>query len=184
MQMLRVERMETMNTQNIKKYTLALALGAGFGLTTFTTANAQNYQRRQDRREVERRGDQRRNDANYGPVDSNGNIDRNRNGIDDRYEVNGQVDINQNGIPDSAENLRRDRGYNGNNGAFGNHGYNNSEFQQGYRAGQARGREDAYANRRMNFNNSTFYRNGNAAYRAGFEQGCNEAFQQYRFHKR
>ncbi|HKQ80270.1 MAG TPA: hypothetical protein VJ810_41640 [Blastocatellia bacterium] len=232
-----------MNTHNFKQYAFTLALGLGFalapGLSSFSTAQAQNNPRRQNRREVERRGEQRRNDAYHGPVDSNGNIDlnrngiddryetrdgrvdinqdgradngpvdsngnidRNRNGIDDRYEVNGQVDINQNGIPDSHENnsrfgrgrgyngnndshennsrFGRGRGYNGNNSAFGNRGYNDSEFQRGYREGMTHGRADALANRAMVFNNSNHYRSGDASYRAGFEQGCSEAYQQHR----
>src|SRR5215470_8316124 len=103
--------MAEMNIQYFKKYAFALALGVGFvtapGLSGLSTAQAQDYPRRQNRRDdVERRVEPRRNDGYYGPVDRNGNIDLNRNGIDDRYETrDGRVDINQNGIADQDENL-------------------------------------------------------------------------------
>jgi len=178
--------METMNIQNFKKYAFALFMGVSFvlasGLSSFSTVQAQNYQRRQNNTEFGRCIERHRNN-DYGPVGSNGNVDLNRNGIDDRYEVDGQVDINQNCIPDNEENngrFGRDRGYNGNNGVFGNRGYNNSDFQQGYREGLDHGRIDARANRAMNFNNSKYYRSGNTAYRDGFERGCSEAYQQFR----
>src|SRR5262249_11554776 len=106
------------------------------------------------------------------PIESTGNIDRNRNGIDDRYEVNGQVDINRNGVPDNQERYGRyrrndwNRGYNNNNG----------DFQQGYRDGLDRGRDDARTNRAMTPNNSSHYRSGSPSYRAGFERGFYEAY--------
>jgi hypothetical protein len=105
--------------KNFKKTILSMALAGGFILSAgaFSNANAQDW--RQHR--------QRYN--GYGQVDRNGNIDRNRNGIDDRYEVNGRVDRNQNGIPDQNERYWRYRngGYYGNYGYYGyrNNGYNN-----------------------------------------------------------
>jgi hypothetical protein len=167
---------------------VSLALTGSFilGVGAFTSAHAQDW----------RWGRQRR-DGNYGQVDRNGNIDRNRNGIDDRYEAYGQVDINRNGIPDSQENYdrnRRNRGYygndgyygnRGNNGYYGNRGYdnygygvNNSEFQKGYRDGLDRGRKDAQTNRVMDPNNSSHYQRGNSSYRAGFERGFYQAYRQ------
>jgi hypothetical protein len=107
------------------------------------------------------------------PVEATGNVDRNKNGIDDRYEVKGQVDRNQNGVPDSQEGYSqngRNRGHNGNKG------YNNADFQHGYNDGLTRGREDSRTNRAMNPNNSSHYRNGNSSYRAGFEKGFNEGY--------
>ena len=171
---------ESMKKEMLKKGVVSLALAGSFivGVGAFDSANAQDPRwNRQGRIEQPRRN------GNNGPIESTGNIDRNKNGIDDRYEVNGQVDINQNRIPDSQEHngrFGRDRDYYGNNGNYGNRGYNSFDFQQGYRAGLSRGREDALANRGMIFNNSNYYRSGNAAYRAGFERGCNEAYQQYR----
>jgi hypothetical protein len=152
-----------------KQGALALVLTGSFAIGLNATANAQG---RRDR------------DRGYGPVEATGNIDRNRNGIDDRYEANGQVDLNQNGIPDNQEGYGRygrGRGYNGNwdNGQFGNRGYDNFEFQRGFNDGQNRGRDDALTNRDMTPNNSSHYRNGSPAYRAGFERGFFQAYRQY-----
>jgi hypothetical protein len=157
---------------NFRKGMVSLALTGSFilGIGAISSANAQ------DRRwERQRRG-----------VESTGNIDRNRNGIDDRYETrDGRVDINRNGVADQDERYGRNRGYNGynrNNGYYGNsgYGYNNSEVQKGYRDGLNRGREDALTNRAMTPNNSSHYRSGNASYRTGFERGFYEAYRQYR----
>lgn len=166
-----------MKNETVKQGIISLALTVSLfiGIGAVTAANAQGRYRRVD-------------PQNNGQVDRNGNIDRNRNGIDDRYEVNGQVDINRNGIPDNQEGYNRNRGYNNNgyygnrdyrnNGYYGNRGYgmNNGEFQQGYRDGLNRGREDALTNRAMNPNNSSHYRNGDQSYRAGFERGFYEAY--------
>jgi hypothetical protein len=173
-----------MKKEMLKKGVVTLALTGGLliGFGTLDTANAQN-----PRWNGQRRVEQPRGNGGYGPIESTGNIDRNRNGIDDRYEVNGQVDINQNGIPDNQEGYNRngnfpgrydrDRGFYGNNGPYGNRGYNNNaDFEQGYRDGLSRGRDDARTNRAMTPNNSEHYRNGNPSYRAGFEKGFYEAF--------
>jgi hypothetical protein len=189
---------------HLKKGMISLALTGSFilGVGASSTADAQDW-----RWERQRRIEQQRRDGNYGPVDRNGNIDRNRNGIDDRYEAYGQVDINQNGIPDSQENYGRygrNRGYYGNDGYYGNrgnygyggndgyygnrgnygYGVNNAEFQKGYRDGLDRGRKDAQTNRAMDPNNSSHYRNGNTSYRAGFERGFYQAFRQYSYRGR
>jgi hypothetical protein len=183
---------------HLKTGLVSLALIGSFilGVGAFSSADAQDW-----RWERQRRIEEQRRNGNYGPGDRNGNIDRNRNGIDDRYEAYGQADINQNGVPDSRENYgrsRRNRGYYGNDGYYGNRGYgndgyygnrgygndgyyggNNSEFQKGYRDGLDRGRKDAQTNRVMDPNNSSHYRNGNGSYRAGFERGFYQAYRQY-----
>jgi hypothetical protein len=151
-----------------KQGALALVLTGSFAVGLSASAHAQS---RRNRGEA--------------PVEATGNIDRNRNGIDDRYEANGQVDLNQNGIPDNQEGYGRNgrgRGYNGNwnNGQVGNRGYNNADFERGYSDGLSRGRDDALTHRAMTPNNSSHYRSGDAAYRAGFERGFYQAYQQYR----
>jgi hypothetical protein len=119
----------------------------------------------------------------------NNRVDRNRNGINDRYEQNrnvyrnGRIDRNRNGINDRYEN-RYPNGRYGNNGYYGNYGnrnygYNSAEEQKGYRDGLDRGRKDAQTNRVMDPNNSSHYRKGSAAYRAGFERGFHQSYRQY-----
>jgi hypothetical protein len=152
-----------------KQSALALVLTGSLVFGLNATANAQG----------------RRGDRGYGPVEATGNIDRNKNGIDDRYEANGQVDLNQNGIPDNQEGYGRygrDRGYNGNSGQWGgwnNRGYNNGDYQRGFSDGLSRGRDDALTHRAMTPNNSSHYRNGSPAYRAGFERGFYQAYRQF-----
>src|SRR5215831_14267060 len=139
-----------------KQSALALMM-AGSLIVLGATANAQGRRDRDYR--------------DYGPVEATGNIDRNKNGIDDRYEAYGQVDLNQNGIPDSWEGYHQDGpnrghysndgyygnsgyygnrgandGYNGNwgnRGYYGNRGYDNVDLQRGYSDGLSRGRDDA-----------------------------------------
>lgn len=170
-----------MKMSTLKKGIVSMALTGSFilGVGAISSANAQNRDwERQRRIEQQRRG---------GVVESTGNIDRNRNGVDDRYETrDGRVDINQNGIADQDEGYDgpygRNGGYYGNNGHYGNNGYgrNTAEFQKGYRDGLDRGRSDALTNRAMDPNNSSHYRKGTASYRAGFERGFYEAYRQYR----
>jgi hypothetical protein len=199
-----------MNKQKIKKYALALGLGFGFmiapGLSSFTTAQAQDWRYEQQRRieqqqrreqirrqrQIERQ--QQRNGGYYGQhdpyanggVDENGNIDRNQNGIDDRWETrDGRVDRNQDGVADQEDTYdrySRNEPIYGNGGYYetDNYGYNDAEFQKGYRDGLNRGRSDARTNRAADPNNSSHYRKGNATYRAGFERGFEEGYRQYR----
>ena len=68
--------------------------------------------------------------------------------------------------------------YGYNNYGYGNYGYS-SEEQRGYRDGLNRGREDAQTRRIADPNNSSHYRNGNAAYRAGFFRGYFVGYRQY-----
>lgn len=180
---------------NLKRNLLSLALTGSFivGLGALSNADAQGRQRRN---EQPQRG---------GQVESTGNIDRNKNGIDDRFESrDGRVDMNQNGVADDNEYGRygqnngrygRNQGYDnrgygnqGNYGNRGNYGYgngdygynnNNADFQRGYRDGSDRCREDAQTRRAMTPNNSSHYRSGNQAYRAGFEQGFYESYRRY-----
>lgn len=104
-----------MKSNILKKGIASLALTGSFilGVGAFSNADAQDWRYQRQRR------------MNCGQVDRNGNIDCNRNGIDDRYEVNGRVDRNQNGIPDDNERYGRNRGYNSyrNNGAVRQVGY-------------------------------------------------------------
>ncbi len=184
---------------NLKRNMLSLALTGSFivGVGAFSNADAQGRQRR----DMPQRGGQ-------GQVESTGNIDRNKNGIDDRFESrDGRVDMNQNGVADDNEYGRygqnngrygRNRGY-GNQGAYGNRGYgndnygygnrgygnddygynNNADFQRGYRDGLDRGQEDAQRRRAMTPNNSSHYRSGSQSYRAGFERGFYESYRRY-----
>ncbi len=179
---------------NLKRNLLSLALTGSFivGVGALSNADAQGRQRR----DIPQRGGQ-------GQVESTGNIDRNKNGIDDRFESrDGRVDMNQNGVADDNEYGRygqnngrygRNQGYDnrgygnqgnyGNRGNYGNgdYGYNNNnaDFQKGYRDGLDRGREDAQTRRAMTPNNSSHYRSGSASYRAGFERGFNESYRRY-----
>jgi hypothetical protein len=180
----RKHKEESMKKDLLKKGIVSLALAGGFILGTgaLNNANAQSRQRRID---------PSRGNGNYGQVESTGNIDRNKNGIDDRYETrDGRVDINQNGIADQDEQNGR---YGRNPGSYGNYGrdrgsygtydnrgfgVNNSDFQQGYRDGLDRGRDDALTHRAMNPNNSSHYKSGSSSYRAGFERGFYEAYRQ------
>jgi len=104
------------------------------------------YEEQRRREEIirQRQIERQRRNGYYG-------VDRNRNGVDDRYEYT-------------------------NNGYYGN---NNPDFQRGYRDGLQRGREDAQTNRAMTPNNSSHYRDGNATYRAGFERGFYQSYRQY-----
>lgn len=188
--------------QKFKKYSFALALGLGLlvgpGLADFSEVQAQNPRPRQDRRndrwERDRRQDQRRvygqNDGYSGQVDRNGNIDRNRNGVDDRYEnnrnseldYNGNIDRDRNGVDDRYENYGGYDNYgryeNYDYGNYGGYG-DNAEAQKGFRDGLNRGREDARDRDQFNPNNSSHYRRGNAAYRDGFLRGYRQGYSEY-----
>ena len=72
---------------------------------------------------------------------------------------------------------QRDRGGYDNYGRYG--GNYNRDVQKGYRDGLDRGQEDARDRRIPTPNNSSHYRNGNAAYREGFRRGYEEGYRQY-----
>lgn len=77
---------------SLKKIILTGALAAGFIVSagTFTTADAQDWRWRQQRK-----------------------VDRNLNGVDGRYEKRRRNDRNRNGINDRYEYRRNDRNRNG-----------------------------------------------------------------------
>lgn len=177
-----------------------MVLGLGFviapGLSSLSNVQAQggwNGRRDQQRNDRDRRNDEsdRRGqyDRNRNGVDDryennrNVNVDRNRNGVDDRYENNrnGSIDRNRNGVNDRYENngrYGRNDGYYGNDGNRG-YGYNSAEEQKGYRDGLDRGQKDARTNRRADPNNSSHYQKGSQAYREGFRRGFFEGYRQY-----
>jgi hypothetical protein len=66
------------------------------------------------------------------------------------------------------------------------YGYGNSYGyeQQGFRDGLDRGQEDARDGRSFNPNNSSHYRSGNSAYRAGFRRGYEQGYGQYGGYRR
>lgn len=167
-----------MKLRNLKKLAVTSVFGLGlmviFGTSDLSSTKAQGWRWGQDRN---RNGVNDRYERRRG-------IDRNRNGINDRYEV----DRNRNGVYDGYEYNRRygnrgygNGGYYGNDGYYGNngYGYNNGDYQKGYRDGLHRGRSDAQTNRVMDPNNSSHYRKGNSAYRQGFEQGFYQSYRQY-----
>lgn len=179
-----------MTHPSLKNYGFALALGIGFVIApsflSLSTVQAQEWRYQQQRRiEQQRREELRRqrqmerqqrqqqrgvygrNDPYYGQVDESGNIDRNQNGVDDRWENDPRY-RNGNG------------GYYGNDDRYyGNKGYNNAEVQKGFRDGLDRGQKDAQTNRIADPNNSSHFRKGNQAYRAGFSRGYSQGFRQY-----
>ena len=108
-----------------RKGASALVLMGSFivGSASFSIANAQTPREERSTR---------------APVEATGNVDHNKNGIDDRYEVKGQVDRNQNGVPDNQEGYSRPAGTAVT--ITGNKGYNNADVQQGYNDGLNRGR--------------------------------------------
>ena len=182
-----------MNVKNIRRYAFGLVVAASLTVTGLSSVQAQDGRWDQNRRNDsqndrwERGRDRREQGRNDG---YNGQVDRNRNGVDDRYENNrnsridrnGNIDRNRNGIDDRYENnsrYGRNDDYYG-NGGYGNYGgYGNSaEMQKGYRDGLDRGQEDLRARRRADPNNSSHYRNGNREYQAGFRRGYNAGYNQ------
>ena len=108
----------------------SILLAGSFLLSTGTASQVQaqgwrwerqrQYEEQRRREEIWRqRQIERQQRGYYG-------IDRNRNGIDDRYEYN-------------RYGYGRSGDYYGNYG-YGNYGYNNSDYQRGYRDGLQRGR--------------------------------------------
>lgn len=183
-----------MKSKTWKTSIVSLGLAGAFVLSAGLADSAQvAAQDSRQEREQQRREEQLRRQGWDGRVDRNGNVDLNRNGVDDRFENNRdgyrhRSDRNRNGVDDRYEYGRQRSGRYDNGGGYydndryyGNGGgYRNSEEEQkGYRDGLDRGRKDAQTNRAMDPNNSSHYRNGNPAYRAGFERGFFQAFRQY-----
>src|ERR1051326_1247341 len=71
-----------------------------------------------------------------------------------------------------------------NNGGYNYQGYYPTQRNKGYRDGLDRGREDARDHRYPNPNNSEHFRNGNQAYREGFQRGYNAGYHQYTRYRR
>ena len=173
-----------MNFNSWKTLLLSLGLAGMFllsaGLANSANVSAQGWRNNCSnisRQEWQRREEILRSRGWDGRTDRNGNVDLNRNGIDDRCEN------------DLFRSVREDqdrygnptyRNYPYNNYPYnrGNYGYSNEE-QQGFRDGLQRGREDALTNRRADPNNSWHYRNGSGTYREGFRRGFFQAYRQY-----
>jgi hypothetical protein len=174
---------------SVKHAGLLVALFCAFGFTLASGTTAQAQYRNDDgqhRRDHDR--DWRRDRRDQRRADTRGNVyDRNRDGIDDRYE--------------------RNRGYGnngvyGNNGRYGNGSYGNGSYgyniaqiaqNQGYRDGLNTGASDGQRGQSYNPQRSHFYQNatygysssyGNREtykqyYRDGFQRGYQEGFRQY-----
>jgi hypothetical protein len=171
-----------MKLKSWKNLALSLGFASTFtlcaGLSNSANVSAQDWRNNCSnisRQEWERREEILRNRGWNGRVDNNGNVDLNRNGIDDRCEddlfLSDRYDYDRYGN-------RTYRAYPNNRGYYGNSRYSNEE-QLGYRDGLERGREDAFNNRRADPNNSSHYRNGSTAYREGFRRGFFQAYRQY-----
>ncbi len=132
---------------------ITLLLVAGFSLAAGSTAQAQyRGDHDNDRYRRERDRDWRR--------DRNSNVyDRNRNGVDDRYERNGGYG---------------NRGY----GSYG--GYNQAAVNQGYQAGLNTGASDAQRGQSYNPQRSHYYKNASSqAFLQGFTRGYDQGYRQY-----
>jgi len=149
-----------MNIQNLKKYTIALALTAGFvivpGLSSLSEVQAQGWWRYGQNRRDDRwdRRNDRRNDRR-----------------DDRWDRRDDPWDRR----DDRWDRRNDRWDNRND----RYGYNSKEEQKGYRDGLDRGQKDAKTRRIADPNNSSHYRNGNSAYREGFRRGYFIGYRQF-----
>jgi hypothetical protein len=151
---------------------ITLLMVAGFSLAAGSTAQAQyRHDRDDDRNRHERDRDWRRN--------SNSNVyDRNRNGVDDRYERGSIYDRNRDGVDDRYE---RNGGYYGNRGGYGNYGgYNQAALNQGYQDGLSTGASDARRGQSYNPQRSHYYREApSQAFRQGFLQGYERGYREY-----
>src|ERR1700749_722554 len=146
---------------------------AGFSLAASSTAQAQ-YRRDRNRNGVNDRYERNR----YWRRDRTRNVyDRNRNGVNDRYEQRGVYDRNRNGVDDRYE---RNGGYYG-NGRYGNNGgYNQAAMNQGYQAGLNTGASDAQRGQSYNPQRSHYYKNASSqAFLQGFTQGYDQGYRQY-----
>ncbi|HVG31038.1 MAG TPA: hypothetical protein VM864_15110 [Pyrinomonadaceae bacterium] len=168
---------------------LALLCAFGFTLAAGDTAQAQ-YRQDRGRRESNRdwRRDRRDRDRGRGNVyDRNRNgvddryergsvYDRNRNGVDDRYERGSVYDRDRNGVDDRYE---RNGGYYGNNGGYGNGGYNVAQIaaNEGYRDGLNTGASDGQRGQSYNPQRSHYYRNATDGYNSSY--GSRSTYQQY-----
>ena len=138
---------------------MTLLMAAAVFTVLGTSAQAQYRRDRYDDR-YERNRDWRR--------------DRNRNGVDDRYERGNVYDRNRNGVDDRYE---RNGSY-GTYGAYG--GYNQAAVNQGYQAGLNTGASDAQRGQSYSPQRSHYYKNTSSqAFREGFVQGYDQGYRQY-----
>jgi hypothetical protein len=165
-------------------FVFALLCALGFTFIAGGTVQAQ-YRRDRDRREDNRdwRRDRRDRDRYV--------YDRNRNGVDDRYERSTVYDRNGNGVDDRYE---RNDGYYG-RGGYGNRGYNVAQYavEQGYRDGLNTGASDGQRGQSYNPQRSHYYKEATDGYnssygdrttykqyyRDGFVRGYQEGYRQY-----
>jgi hypothetical protein len=156
---------------------ITLLMVAGFSLAAGSTAQAQ-YRRDRNRNGVNDRYERNRDWRR----DRNSNVyDRNRNGVDDRYERGSVYDRNRNGVDDRYERNGGYYGTYGNNGRYGNNGgYNQAAMNQGYQNGLNTGASDAQRGQSYNPQRSHFYREASSqAFRDGFVQGYEQGYRQY-----
>jgi hypothetical protein len=160
---------------------ITLLMVAGFSLAAGSTAQAQYRQDRNDGRYHRDRDRDGRRDHDH---DRNRNVyDRNRNGVDDRYEQGSVYDRNRNGVDDRYERNGTYGGY-GNNGRYGgygnNGGYNQAAMNQGYQNGLNTGASDAQRGQSYDPQRSHFYKQASSpAFRDGFVQGYEQGYRQY-----
>lgn len=154
-------------------------LGAGLANSANVAAQDWRGSQNRDRRdlsqqELQQREEQLRRMGWDGRFDRNGNVDLNRNKIDDRYEDdlfrNDHNDRNGYGSHENDRNYRERRS--------DNYGYNN-EVRRGYWDGIEQGRNASRLNRQVDLNYFSQYRNGGQAFREGFHRGFFEAYHQH-----
>ena len=161
----------------------ALVLMFGIGAATAPTAQAQDRNNRWDR------NDRRDNDRRDWDRNDRRDRDRDRGDWYRRQQIERARAIERaRRLAWEREQARRrsynyPRNYPSYGGGYGDYGYgrgyNNGEVQKGYRDGLDRGQEDARDRRNPTPNNSSHYRNGNAAYREGFRRGYEIGYRQY-----
>jgi hypothetical protein len=106
---------------------ITLLMVAGFSMAAGSTAHAQ-YRRDRNRNGVNDRYERNRDWRR--DRNRNSNVyDRNRNGVDDRYERGSVYDRNRNGVDDRYERNGGYYGTYGNNGRYGGYG-NNGGYNQ------------------------------------------------------
>jgi len=153
---------------------LMFTLLLGSGALLATTAQAQNRDRnwrdRDDRRDRDRDWERRRQAERAREWERQRELERLRNRRVYNYPYS---------YPRTYPSYG---GYGGGYGRGG--GYNSYDEQKGFRDGLDRGQEDARDRRSPTPNNSEHFRNGNAAYRAGFARGYQQGYRQYGGYRR
>jgi hypothetical protein len=154
---------------------ITLLMVAGFSLAAGSTAQAQ-YRQDRNRNGVDDRYERNRDWRR----ERNRNVyDRNRNGVDDRYERGSVYDRNRNGVDDRYERNGGYYGTYGNNGRYGgygnNGGYNQAAMNQGYQDGLNTGARDAERGQSYNPQRSHFYKEASSQ---AFRQGFLQGYDQ------